>query len=74
MNNVNGLVMVPGGYYSTVTDYGLRVLGLNTNLYYNMDKVTVMIWDPASQFEWMWNQLVDARQHNQMVSGSAIED
>ncbi|KAL5016932.1 hypothetical protein ScPMuIL_006521 [Solemya velum] len=58
---------IKGGYYSTVTDYGLRVLGLNTNLYYNMDKVTVMIWDPASQFEWMWNQLVDARQHNQMV-------
>ncbi|KAG7262718.1 hypothetical protein CRUP_032285 [Coryphaenoides rupestris] len=41
-----------GGFYSQLARPGLRVLSLNTILYYGPDKATVNASDPAGQYQW----------------------
>ncbi|OCT80206.1 acid sphingomyelinase-like phosphodiesterase 3a [Xenopus laevis] len=61
-----------GGYYSQIfksnrSTYTLRIVSLNTNLYYSPNKVTVNMTDPANQFEWLEDTLKISRQNNEKV-------
>ncbi|KAL4657543.1 acid sphingomyelinase-like phosphodiesterase 3b-like [Arapaima gigas] len=58
-----------GGYYTELllNKTGYRVLVLNTNLYYDQNKLTENIADPAGQFEWMDNILTTAAKKNEKV-------
>ncbi|KAM4771015.1 cyclic GMP-AMP phosphodiesterase SMPDL3A [Rhinophrynus dorsalis] len=61
-----------GGYYSQIVKTGksdcpLRIISLNTNLYYSPNKVTVNMTDPANQFEWLEDTLHTSRQNNEKV-------
>lgn len=52
-----------GGFYTTTVRKApnLRLLALNTNLYYTSNKLTAKVDDPAGQFKWMRAQLQDAK-------------
>ncbi|KAI1897483.1 hypothetical protein AGOR_G00083740 [Albula goreensis] len=54
-----------GGYYSQVIGPSLRLVSLNTNLYYSPNKVTVNMTDPAGQFEWLVDTLENCRQSDE---------
>jgi len=59
----------PGGYYSSQVSEKLRLVGLNTNLYYNQDLLTKDLSDPANQLGFLQKELDEARKHGQMVGG-----
>ncbi|XP_046572573.1 acid sphingomyelinase-like phosphodiesterase 3b [Haliotis rubra] len=50
-----------GAYYTVKTIQGLRIIGLNTNLYYTSDKLTTDLTDPAGQFAWLEEVLKNAK-------------
>ncbi|XP_073532054.1 cyclic GMP-AMP phosphodiesterase SMPDL3A [Phyllobates terribilis] len=61
-----------GGYYSQIYKLNgssppLRIISLNTNLYYSPNKETVNITDPADQLEWLEETLKYSRQNNEKV-------
>lgn len=56
-----------GGYYTVKTTSVIRILALNTNLYYTSDKITAGIPDPADQFSWMENVLASSNASNEKV-------
>ncbi|KAM6964925.1 cyclic GMP-AMP phosphodiesterase SMPDL3A [Aplochiton taeniatus] len=56
-----------GGFYSQLVRPGLRVLSLNTILYYSPNKVTVNQTDPAGQFQWLQDTLDMAAQSQEKV-------
>lgn len=56
-----------GGFYSLVIKPGLRLLSLNTNLYYSPNEVTVNMSDPAGQFQWLQETLELSRQNMEKV-------
>uniref|UniRef100_A0A8C5PX50 Acid sphingomyelinase-like phosphodiesterase n=1 Tax=Leptobrachium leishanense TaxID=445787 RepID=A0A8C5PX50_9ANUR len=61
-----------GGYYSQIyrsspSAQPLRIISLNTNLYYGPNKVTINMTDPAGQFEWLEDTLYASRQHKEKV-------
>ena len=60
-------VFLTGGYYTVKSVSGLRILALNTNLYYTSDKVTAGIPDPADQFRWMEHVLNNSLANNEKV-------
>ncbi len=51
-----------GGYYTEklLNRTGFRMLVLNTNLYYNQNKLTEDMDDPAGQFSWADQVLTEA--------------
>lgn len=57
-----------GGFYSLVIKPGLRLVSLNTNLYYSPNEVTVNMSDPAGQFQWLQETLELSRQNMEKVS------
>nr|DBA26625.1 TPA: hypothetical protein GDO54_010865 [Pyxicephalus adspersus] len=61
-----------GGYYSQIyktntSAIPLRIISLNTNLYYSPNKETFNITDPADQFTWLEETLQYSRQNNEKV-------
>ncbi|RUS80811.1 hypothetical protein EGW08_011432 [Elysia chlorotica] len=58
-----------GGFYATSVPNApnLRLLALNTNLYYTANKLTADMADPAGQFSWIETQLKEARAAGQKV-------
>ncbi|XP_052225017.1 acid sphingomyelinase-like phosphodiesterase 3a [Dreissena polymorpha] len=54
-------------YYTVKTPHGLRIISLNTNLYYTSDKATVNVSDPADQLQWLNATLVNAKTSNERV-------
>ena len=58
-----------GGYYSLKTKTGMRVIGLNTNLYYTTNKQVgnPPYPDPADQFVWLEQTLQSARTNKEKV-------
>ncbi|XP_033758813.1 acid sphingomyelinase-like phosphodiesterase 3b [Pecten maximus] len=56
-----------GAYYSAVTDHGIRIVALNTNLYYTSDKLTANLTDPAGQFAWLETLLTNSSVNNEKV-------
>ena len=61
-----------GGFYSQRVKPGLRVVSLNTILYYGPDKVTSNMTDPAGQFEWLEKTLEKAAQSQEKVLTPAV--
>ncbi|XP_037605770.1 acid sphingomyelinase-like phosphodiesterase 3a isoform X3 [Sebastes umbrosus] len=61
------LTLSQGGFYSQLVKPGLRVLSLNTILYYGPNKVTKNMTDPAGQFEWLEKTLEKAAQSVEKV-------
>lgn len=61
-----------GAYYTLKTKYGIRILALNTNLYYTSDKVTTHMDDPADQFVWMEGILLQARRDHEKVCNGLV--
>ncbi|KAM9060674.1 cyclic GMP-AMP phosphodiesterase SMPDL3A isoform 2-T2 [Megaptera novaeangliae] len=58
-----------GGFYSqkVSTNLNLRIISLNTNLYYGPNIVTLNKTDPANQFEWLENTLNICQQNKEKV-------
>ncbi|KAM9003723.1 acid sphingomyelinase-like phosphodiesterase 3a [Sarcophilus harrisii] len=61
-----------GGFYSQtvpshLSSQSLRIISLNTNLYYSPNAVTLNKTDPANQFEWLENTLNSSRQNKEKV-------
>ncbi|XP_048249590.1 acid sphingomyelinase-like phosphodiesterase 3b isoform X2 [Haliotis rufescens] len=56
-----------GAYYTVKTTQGLRIIGLNTNLYYTSDKLTTDMTDPAGQFAWLEEVLKNAKTAGEKV-------
>uniref|UniRef100_A0A673MKE3 Acid sphingomyelinase-like phosphodiesterase n=1 Tax=Sinocyclocheilus rhinocerous TaxID=307959 RepID=A0A673MKE3_9TELE len=58
-----------GGYYTEklLNQTGFRVVVLNTNLYYDQNKLTENIKDPADQLSWADKVLQDAAKNNEKV-------
>ncbi|CAK6980413.1 acid sphingomyelinase-like phosphodiesterase 3a [Scomber scombrus] len=61
------LTLSQGGFYSQLVKPGLRVVSLNTILYYGPNKVTVNMTDPAGQYEWLEKTLEMAAQNLEKV-------
>ncbi|KAM4633590.1 cyclic GMP-AMP phosphodiesterase SMPDL3A [Polymixia lowei] len=61
------LTLREGGFYSQLARPGLRVVSLNTILYYSPNKVTVNMTDPAGQFQWLQTTLERAAQSLEKV-------
>lgn len=58
-----------GGFYSqkVSNNLNLRIISLNTNLYYGPDVVTLNKTDPANQFEWLESTLNISQQNKEKV-------
>ncbi|KAF7690498.1 acid sphingomyelinase-like phosphodiesterase 3a [Silurus meridionalis] len=56
-----------GGFYSQLIKPGLRLVSLNTNLYYSPNKVTVNMSDPAGQYQWLQDTLELSKQSMEKV-------
>ncbi|KAJ6655249.1 hypothetical protein lerEdw1_005593 [Lerista edwardsae] len=61
-----------GGFYTqlfqpSTTSQPLRIISLNTILYYGPNLVTENMTDPANQFEWLEHVLEAAHQNKEMV-------
>ncbi|XP_055886694.1 acid sphingomyelinase-like phosphodiesterase 3b [Biomphalaria glabrata] len=56
-----------GGYYAVKVSPNVRLLALNTNLYYKSDKLTPNVPDPVGQFAWMQRQLQEAKSTGEKV-------
>ncbi|XP_071074745.1 cyclic GMP-AMP phosphodiesterase SMPDL3A isoform X2 [Dasypus novemcinctus] len=56
-----------GGFYSQKVNLSLRIISLNTNLYYGPNIVTLNKTDPAYQFEWLEYTLNSSRQNEEKV-------
>lgn len=56
-----------GGFYSQLVKPGLRMVSLNTILYYGPNKVTENMTDPAGQFRWLEKTLLKASQNQEKV-------
>lgn len=57
-----GCSFCTGGYYTEklMNQTGFRMLVLNTNLYYDQNKLTTNMDDPADQFSWSDQILTEA--------------
>ncbi|KAF7478749.1 acid sphingomyelinase-like phosphodiesterase 3a isoform X2 [Marmota monax] len=58
-----------GGFYSqkVTSNPNLRIISLNTNLYYGPNVMTLNKTDPASQFEWLEDTLNSSQQNKEKV-------
>ncbi|KAJ0061100.1 hypothetical protein NL108_007819, partial [Boleophthalmus pectinirostris] len=56
-----------GGFYSQLARPGLRVVSLNTILYYGPNRVTQNLTDPAGQFTWLQRTLQNADRDGEKV-------
>ncbi|XP_069344020.1 cyclic GMP-AMP phosphodiesterase SMPDL3A isoform X1 [Eulemur rufifrons] len=58
-----------GGFYSQKvgTNPNLRIISLNTNLYYGPNVMTLNKTDPANQFEWLESTLNSSQQNKEQV-------
>ncbi|XP_028997418.1 LOW QUALITY PROTEIN: acid sphingomyelinase-like phosphodiesterase 3a [Betta splendens] len=56
-----------GGFYSQLARPGLRILSLNTILYYGPNRATRNATDPAGQFKWLEATLQDAARNQEKV-------
>ncbi|XP_013856578.1 acid sphingomyelinase-like phosphodiesterase 3a [Austrofundulus limnaeus] len=61
------LTLSQGGFYSQRVKPALRLVSLNTILYYGPDQVTANLSDPAGQFVWLEKTLEKAAQNKEKV-------
>ena len=57
-----------GGYYSTLIKPGLRLIGLNTVIYYPPDILVKNGTDPDGQLKWLDTALQQAKEKAEKVS------
>ena len=50
------------------TPHGIRIVALNTNLYYVHNKQVENETDPAGQFQWLNNTLSEASRRHEKVT------
>jgi len=65
---VNAAVGLVGGFYAVQLDSSLRLIVINSNLWYYHDAKMANHSDPAGQFVWLESALKDAKERNNMVS------
>lgn len=65
-------VFCEGGFYSQMVQPKLRLISLNTILYYCPNKVTVNMSDPAGQFRWLQDTLEASAQSMEKVNRSSL--
>lgn len=63
--NLNFLFI--GGYYSQVISPGLRIISLNTILWYIPNDFTEKMGDPANQFKWLEEVLINCSKLSEKV-------
>lgn len=56
-----------GAYYTVKTQYSLRIIALNTNLYYTSNKAVLNHTDPGGQLAWLNGTLEAAKHSNEKV-------
>ncbi|XP_062323253.1 acid sphingomyelinase-like phosphodiesterase 3a isoform X1 [Osmerus eperlanus] len=56
-----------GGFYSQLVQSGLRLVSLNTNLYYSPNKQTLNTTDPSGQLQWLQETLEGSVQAREKV-------
>ncbi|XP_023256874.1 acid sphingomyelinase-like phosphodiesterase 3b isoform X2 [Seriola lalandi dorsalis] len=63
------MTFIKGGYYTEklLSRKGFRMLVLNTNLYYDQNKLTTDMDDPAGQFSWADHVLTEAANNKEKV-------
>uniref|UniRef100_A0A3P9LA01 Acid sphingomyelinase-like phosphodiesterase n=1 Tax=Oryzias latipes TaxID=8090 RepID=A0A3P9LA01_ORYLA len=61
------LTLSEGGFYSQLVKPGLRLVSLNTILYYGPDQVTKNMSDPAGQFQWLQKTLESAARNLEKI-------
>ena len=59
---------VSGGYYTELIKPGMRLIGLNTNLYFVLNELVRGNEDPAGQFAWLDQTLTLAKNRVEKVS------
>lgn len=69
-SSLTSAVCVVGGFYTVKLKTGLRLVMLNSNLWYYQDHKMANSSDPAGQFVWLENVLKDAEQQSNLVSFS----
>lgn len=64
-----------GGYYTEelVSRKGYRMLVLNTNLYYDQNKLTANMEDPADQLSWADEVLSQAAANKEKVNCNILD-
>ncbi|KAL3864256.1 hypothetical protein ACJMK2_005957 [Sinanodonta woodiana] len=70
INNTNQEInFLKGGYYTLLLEAApkIRMMSLNTNLYYTSNKQTSNQTDPAGQFQWMESVLNNSRKLQEKV-------
>lgn len=68
MENFWKSLCLTGGYYTDLTNYGkIRLVALNTNLYYSSNKLVAKISDPAGQLTWLDGVLTKAKINHEKV-------
>ena len=62
------LSVFAGAYYiSKLPGLPIRMMQINTNLYYDSNKLTADMEDPADQFHWLENEFNKAATANEKV-------
>lgn len=64
----SNICFLPGGYYTVLARPGIRIVAMNSNMYYTKDTVTVDMDDPADQFDWLESVLNEASANNETVT------
>ena len=62
------LTFLLGGYYTVKTRHGIRIVAVNTNLYYIPNRQVLNETDPAGQFKWLNETLAHAREKQEKVN------
>lgn len=66
--------LILGGYYTVMTKYNIRIVALNTILYYKPNKAVKTNGDPAGQFEWLTSVLSNAARNKERVNDTNNND
>ena len=65
-------VILTGAYYTLTLSDDLRIVVLNTNLYYYTNELTAQMPDPANQLQWLDDVLTAANQNAEKVRNNAV--
>ena len=66
-------MILTGAYYTLTLSDDLRIVVLNTNLYYYTNELTAQMPDPANQLQWLDDILTAANQNAEKVRNDAVK-
>ncbi|GBN10271.1 Acid sphingomyelinase-like phosphodiesterase 3b [Araneus ventricosus] len=64
---MQGKLLCIGGYYSHLVKPGLRIISLNTILWYEPNNLTAKLTDPGNQFQWLDGILKNSSKFSEKV-------